>query len=146
MGEAMQRFILCGILVCAMAVGLMGCGDKYGDAVDVNIQFANATEEYMNGLSKADAAPAVAAVTDAYAAKIEKIAPKIREIADKYPELQNNTEIPEDLEQSRRKVEEATAKMGGAMMNMIRFMGDPKVMEAQMRLQKAMALMAPAQE
>ena len=144
-GEAMKRNLFCFILISAVAVGLLGCGDKYSSAVDVNNKFAAATEEYIEALGKCDSSESAASAIDTYAAKMEKIGPKIKEIAEKYPELRGSTEISKELQQSREKVAAVTAKMGPAMMNMMKYMGDPKVMEAQQRFQKAMASMAPQQ-
>ena len=139
----MKRNLLCVVLIVTVAVIFSGCGNKYSSAVDINNKFAAATEEYIEALAKCDSAKSAADAIDTYAAKMEKIAPKIKEFAEKYPELRNTNEVPEDLKESQEKVAAATAKMGSAMMNLMKYMGDPKVQEAQQRLQKAMASMAP---
>jgi hypothetical protein len=117
----------------------MACGDQYGEAVKVNEQFAEATEEYVLALEKADNAEAVARAMDGYTAKMEKIVPKMKAIADQYPELKTTSEVPESLRVSREKAEAAGAKMAGAMMKLIQYMTDPKVLEAQQRMGKAMS-------
>ncbi|MBA3030272.1 MAG: hypothetical protein FP816_15875 [Desulfobacteraceae bacterium] len=134
----MLRKCLLFMFVITMGALFMACGDKYGEAVDVNKQFAAAMEEYVMALDKAENAQAVANAMDDYTAKMEKIVPKMKSIADKYPELKTTTEVPEELRVSREKAEAAGGKMAGAMMKMVQYMTDPKVLEAQQRMQKAM--------
>lgn len=129
------------LMMAVMACSLMACGDKYSEAVKVNEQFAEATEEYVLALEKADNAGAVAKAIDGYTAKMEKIVPEMKAIADQYPELKTSTEAPESLRVSREKAEAAGAKMAGAMMKLMQYMTDPKVQEAQQRMGKAMSSM-----
>ena len=137
MGKTMSGrllFILTAVLMTA-------CGGKYDDAVKVNHEFANATEEYIVSLEKADDAESVAAAIDAYAVEMEKIAPRFKEVSGKYPELQSSSDVPDELAESRQKASTAGQKMAVSMIKIIPYMGDPKVMEAQKRLHGAMALM-----
>ena len=49
----MLRKCLLFMVVITMGALFMACGDKYGEAVDVNKQFAAAMEEYVMALDKA---------------------------------------------------------------------------------------------
>ena len=65
-----------GILVWVLIVfvgTLVGCGGgKYSEVVEVNTQFVDAMEEYVEAVGKAGSAKDVARATDQYAARVEK--------------------------------------------------------------------------
>ena len=119
----------------AITVALMACGGgKYSDLIAVSNQFADATENYINAIEKADNASDAAGATNTYAAKIEKIAPRMREMADKYPELKDRSKVPEELKKNRERDDALGEKMAGAMMT---YRKDPEVRKAQQRLKKS---------
>ncbi len=139
----MKKHLFSGLVILTMLAMLTGCGGgKYSDAVEVNNTFIDAMETYLNDLDKADSDPTVAKAVDTFAASIEKISPKMKEIVAKYPELKDPNNKPEELKAVRARSEELGKKIGGSMMKSMKYMGDAKVKDAQMRLQKAMMGMA----
>jgi hypothetical protein len=138
----MTRKLSCGMIMLVAFFMFIGCGGgKYSDAIKVNTQFVDATENYVSALEKADNAGAVADAVDAYAAKVEKIAPRMKKLAEKYPELKDQNNVPEELKESQKKATAVGLRMAGSFMKAMKHMGDAKVKAAHERLQKAMALM-----
>lgn len=130
------------VLVVAVAVVLVACGGgKYDDVIEVQNNFASATEAYVNGMESAEDAPSIAKAMDNYAAAIEKLAPNFREIREKYPELEDTSKTPEELEDSQARMDSVAAKMAGAMMKSMMFIRDAEVSTAQKRLQEALSLL-----
>ncbi|NNG01288.1 MAG: hypothetical protein HKM93_17995 [Desulfobacteraceae bacterium] len=138
----MRYRIIWVMLLLAIVAVFSACGGKYSDAIEVNKKFADATESYVETLAEADSASTVADAVNAYAAKIEKLAPQMKQMVKKYPELKDQTNMPDELKESRERSEALGEKMTGAMMKSLQYMGDPEVMKAQERLQKSMMLMA----
>jgi hypothetical protein len=138
----MTRKLFCGITMLVALFMLIGCGGgKYGDAVEVNTKFADAMEDYIGDLDKADSAGTVAKAIDSFAAKVEKIAPRMKKLVEKYPELKNQDNYPEELKESQKRATELGQRMAGSFMKTMKHMRDAKVKTAHERLQKAMALM-----
>lgn len=138
----MGKTISWKILLLSIIVVLSACGGgKYSDAIEVNDKFADATEEYINNMEKANDAASIANAVDDFAAAIEKIAPEMKKIAEKYPELKDRTNIPPELKESRERMDSMENKMAGLMMKSMTYMKNPEVREAQKRLQNAMMLM-----
>ena len=140
----MQRRSLWRIIVLLAVTGaLMSCGGRqYSDAIEVNNQFADACEEYINTMGKANNASSAAAATNKFAAKVEKITPQMRRITKKYPELRNRNNIPDELRKVRERSDNLGGKMAEVMMKTsLTYRDDPEVIKAQQRLQKSIMLM-----
>ena len=130
-------------LVLVFAVMLIaGCGSKYSDVIDVNTKFVIAMENYVAGLENAGSAQEAAAAINDFAAEMEKLGPKMKAVNEKYPELENSKEVPEELKALEKRVKNMQIQMGAAMMNVMRYMMDPDVQEAQKRLNAAMMQMS----
>jgi len=128
------------VLVCAAVLLLMtACGGKYDDAVKVHKKFADATENYIGKLEKADSSQDVADAINDFAADIEDIAPEMKKIAEKYPELKNPDTVPDELKETKTRMDAVGMKMAQQMMKTAKYMRDAEVRKAQMRLQKALA-------
>ena len=128
------------VLVCAAVLLLMtACGGKYDDAVKVHKKFADATENYIGKLEKADSSQDVADAINEFAADIEDIAPEMKKIAEKYPELKNPDTVPDELKETKTRMDAVGMKMAQQMMKTAKYMRDAEVRKAQMRLQKALA-------
>ena len=130
------------LLVLIGAIMMMaGCGSKYNDLVEVNTEFVSAMEDYIDATGKAANAKDVAHAINAYADKIEKLAPQIKNVRGKYPELENTTEVPEELKSIEKKMQELEKKVADSYMNMMKYMMNPEVQKAQQRLSNAMMSM-----
>ena len=115
-----------------------GCGGSYSDVVKVNEEFIEILEDYTKDLEKADNAEEVASAINDVAEKMEKLAPKMKKLQEKYPELKNKKDLPEQLIQSEKDMEKVGEKLSGSFMTLVKYVGNPDVMAAQMRLGKAM--------
>ncbi len=115
-----------------------GCSGKYDDVIDVNNDFVEILNDYSANLEKADNAKDVAAAINEVAEKMEKLAPRMKKLSEKYPDLKNQKDLPEELVQSQTKVEQVSTRLAGSFMTLVKYVGNPEVMAAQMRLGKAM--------
>lgn len=131
-----------GLVAVILVFALVSCGGgKYDDWVEVNIDLIDAMEEYAVGLEKASSAKAVAAATNRYADKIKALAPKMKELRNKYPEIKDPEKLPAKMKDLEKKAENLQQKLSAGFMNMMKYMMDPDVQEAQERLQAAMMAM-----
>ena len=137
----MRQRILIVLIFSLAVVWIAGCGGKYSDAVKVNEEFAELTEEYINALEKADNAKAVAKAMNQFSDGFEKLAPRMREISEKYPELKDESNNPKEFQESKRKAEEVGKQFGGTFMKVMPYMKDPEVRAAQKRMSEVMQLM-----
>ena len=139
----MQRRILWRIVLLAVTGALMACGGgEYSDVIAVSNQFADASEEYINAMGRANNTSSAAAATNRFAAKVEKIAPRMRKIVDKYPELKDCNNVPDELKKVRERSDNLGGEMAGVMMKAgLTYRDNPEVIKAQQRLQKSMRLM-----
>ncbi len=121
-------------------------GGKYSDAIKLNTKFADAMEEYIGNLEKADNAGAVAGAINDFATQMETLGPQMRKLSEKYPELKNKDQdhYPEALRECQKRSEELGLRMAGSFMKTMKYMNDSKVRAAQERLQKAMGSMMPS--
>lgn len=130
-------FVLMGLMVFTT-----GCtGKKYSDLVEVNTQFVDAMEDYLDATEKATTGKDMARAISDYAEKIEKIAPLMKEMRVKYSELSNPADLPEELQVLNERSAELEQKIMGSYMNMMKFIMDQDVQAAQQKLQNAMMKM-----
>jgi predicted nuclease with TOPRIM domain len=122
------------VLICFC----VACGGKYDDVVKINEEFIEVLEDYANDLEKADNAKDVAEAINDAAEKLEKLAPKMKELQKKYPDLKTKKDLPEKLVQSEKDVEQVGKRLAGSFMTLVKYIGNPDVMAAQMRLGNAM--------
>ena len=119
---------------------LFACGGgKYADAKKVMEDFVSATNDFVNGLEKADDAASTAAVINTYADEMKDITAEMKKIQEKYPEIKDQKNPPEELKEVVAQVEEVMPKMMGAMMKIAKYAQDEEVMAAQKKLQQSMA-------
>ena len=129
-----KSLIVMSVLICFC----YGCGGSYSDVIEVNEEFVEILEGYSKNLEKADNAKDVAAAINDVAEKMEKLAPKMKKLSEKYPDLKTEKDLPEKLLQSEKDMERVGQKLAGSFMTLAKYIGNPDVMAAQMRLGKAM--------
>ena len=131
------RRVLAGLLtLCLLA--LTGCGgDKYADARSLMEDQTRVTEDYVNGLEKADSAEAAARVIDDFTDGMKELMPRIKAFQEQYPELAGQSapaDAPRDVQEGMQRLQEASARIQSATMKMMKFMLDPKVQQALQRM------------
>ena len=137
------RTLRVSILMILLVLSACG-GDKYADARDIMAEHAQVMEAYITGLESASSAEQCAATIDAYTAGMEKLIPRLKAFQKKYPELvnENNADsAPAEVEAETKRLEELSARMPAATMNMMKYMADPQVQAAMQRMTQAMQKM-----
>ena len=132
------------IFSVAMLLNLAACGgDKYADARDIMKDHAQVMEAYITGLENAANAADCAAAIDAYSAGMADLIPRLKAFREKYPKLmkEGGGETPPEVEKEAERLEELSARMPAATMNMMKYMTDPQVQAAMQRMSQAMEKM-----
>jgi len=62
----------------------------------------------------------------------------MKKLREKYPDLKTKKDLPEKLLQSEKDMEKIGKELAGSFMTLVKYVGNPDVMAAQMRLSKAM--------
>ncbi len=124
---------------------LTACGkDKYADAREIMAAHADVMEAYITGLEEAASPTDCAAVIDAYTAGMEKLIPRLKTFRETYPDLAregSQDEMPPEIAQEAKRLEELGLRMPAATMNMMKYMADPQVQAAMERMSQAMEKM-----
>ncbi len=136
--EAVVKVVMIMVLLICFT---FACGGKYDDVIDANNEFIEIMDDYSKSLEKADNAKDVAAAIDKVAEKMEKLGPKMKKLREKYPDLTNEKDLPEQLVKSQKKMEQVSGRLAASFMKLVKYVGNPDVMEAQKRLGIAMQSM-----
>jgi len=140
-GGNMKRVL--SVLVVVGLVFIYACGGGGDDPKSVMKDFLDTFEGYIDGMAKVESADDLVAVTESAIAKFEKLAPRMKAVTEKYPELKKmrpGGRMPEQFKEFEDRMKELGTKMFSSMGKLMKFMNDPKVKEAQRKLQKAMSL------
>lgn len=131
------------LATAALTMMLMfsGCGsDAYSGVEDILSDQAELTENYVDGLEKAENADDVVAVINDFSEGMKTLIPKIKSYQEKYPEIWNNdAEIPKKIQAQQERLEAAGEKIQSASMKLVSYMMDPKVQEAMMNMGSEMS-------
>lgn len=117
-----------------MVMGIIACGGKYDDVIEINTEFITLVETYVAGLDTAGNAAEMAKVMNTFAAGLEKLVPQMNAISDKHPELKNEGQQPPELQASTQKVEAVGKQLAKSVFKTMPHMSDAAVMEAQQRI------------
>ena len=136
-------------LVVLLAMGLTammmlaGCGSgQYGEIEGIISDQANITENYVNGLEKAENAGDVADVINAFTDGMKTLIPKIKDFQKEHPEFWNGgADVPENIKIQQKRLEAASNKVQAATVNMMKYMLDPKVQQAMQNMSVEMSKM-----
>lgn len=137
------RTLMVSTLLILLVLTACG-GDKYADARDIMAEHAQVMEAYITGLESATDAAQCAATIDAYTAGMEQLIPRLKTFREKYPEMAKGNdggETPAEVEAEAKRLEELSARMPAATMNMMKYMMDPQVQAAMQRMTQAMQKM-----
>ncbi|MFP3929104.1 MAG: hypothetical protein ACLFUP_09385 [Desulfobacteraceae bacterium] len=128
----MKRIQKLACLFVLVFLSVTACGsDEYGEVQDLLSKQVQVTEDYVNGLEQASSADDVAAAIDRFTEGLKTLIPEIKESQEKFPELWDGEgEVPKEIKAEQERLEAANSKIQGATMNMMKYMGDPKVQQA----------------
>mgnify|MGYP001615852654 FL=1 len=112
----------------------VGCGsDSSSEAESLMKKQAVVTESFVEAMTGAGSADAVAGAIETYTRDMKELIPDIRAFQEKYPDYSDDN-MPEKAREYARRLQDASAKVPAAMMKTGQYMSDPKVREAMTRL------------
>jgi hypothetical protein len=120
--------------------GLAGCagGGGHSDLKSVVKDYNKAVEKFITDMDKADNGKSVAAAITGFGEAMKSIKPEMEKMEAKYPQLTQMSEVPEELGEDGRKMQELAMRMGAAMMKAMQYRDDPDVQAAQQALEDIM--------
>jgi hypothetical protein len=127
------------IATVLLTVFLVSCSsDGSNEAKSIIKNQASVTEDYVNGLEKANNADDVVAVIERYTEGMKKLIPELQEFQKNYPEYKQG-KMPEGMDADIKRLEAASANLPGAMMKITAYMMDGKVQAAMEQMGKEMS-------
>jgi hypothetical protein len=128
------------LCVAVLALGLFACkGGKYSDVTSVMEKYMGAMDKFAGAMDGAKNADDVVKAIDSLTGVTKTLAPEMKALETKYPELKNQENPPAELKPLFDKMMAISGKMMGAMGKIAQYATDPKVQEAQTKLNEAMA-------
>jgi hypothetical protein len=126
-----MKRILSVLAIVGLAI-LYACGGGGDDPKAVLGEFLDAMDGYMDGMAKAESADDVVKAIEKSIGKMKALAPKMKALAEKYPELKMKpgNKLPPEFKEFEERMTEMGTKMMGAMGKAMKYMKDPKVVEA----------------
>ena len=131
---------LFSMLVVGLFLLAFACGGGGDDPKSVMNDYFDVMDGFINGLDKADSADAVVAAMENFAAKMKDLKPRMMALEEKYPELKKmkQGQMPEEFKEFEDRFKEMMPKMMGIFGKIAQYANDPKVQEAQKKLEEAM--------
>jgi predicted small secreted protein len=127
------------LLVMSVAACNKGGGGKYADVKKVFGKYIDATEKFATTMEGVKSADEVVKAIEAYTLVAKELGPQIKGFEAKYPEFKNMENPPEELKPLVDRMTAVATKMMGSMGKIAEFASDPKVQEAQTKMNEAMA-------
>jgi len=127
-----------------MVVGFLflvyACGGGNSDPRSVIKDYINVMENFTTEAEKCNNADDVVAAINKFTEGMKRIAPRIKAMAEKHPELKNlkDGNLPKEYKDLEKKVKELIPRLMGAFGKIAQYASDPKVIEAQKKMQEAM--------
>lgn len=132
---------LFSLLVVGLFLLAYACGGGGDDPKSVANATADAFEALVNDVDGANSADDVVAAINKFADKMKELKPKIKALQEKYPELKNmgkGDEVPAEFKEANERMTKLGPKLIGLFGKLQKYDADPKVVEAQKKLQEAM--------
>jgi hypothetical protein len=130
------------LLVVGLFLLAYACGGGGGDdPKSVMNESIDVMEGLISDFDGADSADDVVTAIDKFADKMKKLKPKMMALQEKYPELKNigtGGELPEEFKEIGERANALMPKIIGVYGKLQKYAADPKVMEAQKRMQEAL--------
>lgn len=136
-----KNIVIIGILMMSLTVACKG-GGKYTEIKSAMNDMIDILESYTKDMEGAQSADDVVKAIENATTKMEKLKPRLEELEKKYPEMKNQKkdQVPEELKETYQKMEEAMKKFTKVSIPlMMKYMKDPKVMEASKKMGEVFA-------
>jgi hypothetical protein len=130
------------VMVVIISAAMISCGGKYDTAESTLNDYADAMEDYVAHMDKADSADAVVAAMNRFTEKMQSLAPRFQEMSQKFPELDSGQAFPKELEKVSQRMADLGQKVQTTMMKTMKYMMDPKVQQAMTQQAQATAQIA----
>jgi len=127
------------VMVVIISATIISCGGKYDNAESTLNDYADAMEDYVVQMDKADSVDAVVEAMNRYTEKMQSLAPRLQEMNQNFPELASGKAFPKELEKVSQRMTELSQKIQTTMMKTVKYMMDPKVQQAMTSQAQAMA-------
>ena len=127
------------MIITILALLLFACGSKYDRVESTLSDYADAMEDYVARMEKAESADDVVNAMKGYTQKIKTLIPRLQEMHKQFPELASGKKFPGELEKVSRRMKTMGDKVQAAMMKTMQYMMDPKVQKAMTEQAQAMA-------
>ncbi len=128
------------LTIISLFLILSACGG--GDTPEsVMNGYFNILEDYLNDMEKADSADDIVGAIETFSDKMKALAPRMKAIMEKHPELKGmkGGKLPEEYKELNDRMQKLMPRMIGVFGKMMKYGNDPKVKEAQGKLQEAMS-------
>jgi DNA repair ATPase RecN len=133
---------LFSLLVVGLFLLAYACGGGGGDdPKSVANAAADAFENLVNDMEGANSADDLVAAINKFADKMKELKPKMKALEEKYPELKNmgkSDEVPAEFKEANERMEKLGPRLISLFGKLQKYATDPKVIEAQKKLQEAM--------
>ena len=127
----MKRLFTITIAVMLSTLLATGCGSSKDSAAKSIIEKqVTVTEQYVNGLEKAQSADDVATTINRYTDGMKELLPMILEFDKKYPDYKKTGVAPSGMEKEAARMDAISTRIQPAMMKAMRYMHNPKVQQA----------------
>ncbi|MCB2146210.1 MAG: hypothetical protein KQI81_07020 [Deltaproteobacteria bacterium] len=130
------------VMVIIISAAIISCGGKYDKAESTLNDYADAMEDYVAQMDKADSADEVVSAMNRYTEKMQSLAPRLQEMNQNFPELASGKAFPKELEKVSQRMADLSQNVQTTMMKTVKYMMDPKVQQAMTSQAQAMAQVA----
>ena len=134
----MKKLIL--LTVVGMLFFVYACGGGGDDPKSVMKDYFAVMEDFVGAAEKAGNADDVVAAINKFSDSMKQVIPRLKALGEKYPELKNMGQgnLPPEFKEFETKLQELMPRFMGAFGKLAQYASDPKVMEAQKKMQEAM--------
>jgi len=101
--------------ILAMPFLTIGCRKEYSEVKKIDEEYIALMEDYVDEIEKVENAKDAAIAINWFTDSMKKLLPRMQEIAEKYPEIKDLTNLPKDLKENHKRMQEAGRKMTEAI-------------------------------
>jgi methyl-accepting chemotaxis protein len=137
--QANMKKALWVTIVTVVAAAMISCGGKYDDVESTLNDYADAMDDYVAQMDRAENADDVVKAMNHYTENMKSLAPRLQEMNQKFPELASGEAYPQELEKISQRMVDLSQKVQTTMMKSMKYMMDPEVQQALSEQAQAMA-------
>jgi hypothetical protein len=134
-----MRKVVSVVIILLVFAAMVSCGGKYDDVESTLTDYADAMEDYVSQMDRAESSDEVVKAMRGYTEKMKSLAPRLKEMNEKFPELAPGKTFPKELEKISQRMADMGQKVQAAMMKTMKYMMDPNVQQALTEQSQAMA-------